>query len=283
MVCGYSLAKNCLREQYPIDLCIKQHKDLFDTHYFGVPFEHQDTDGTVDAIRKAARECGQNVQILRYDWGGDGAWTKESLDKIIQREMLQTITNRHGTNVDWIIKCDVDEMYHEKDFPKLKEFFEVFSEDDSITSIQTNYLQFCGSLAHTIKDPTDRVWHVFRGDSAPYYWGNDAMIIRTSKGQGMYLEDVFLHHVGYCKPTSLLTTKIREHIILNSSVYGSSIDSYQILKYNFEFPKHVPGKYLWPLGIAPLRGAPNECEYFPFNADDLPQELKKNLERFNHR
>lgn len=282
MIIGFSVSKLINKNNYPADLNIKQHKDLFDIHIIGTPLREQDTDGTIATLERAALECGQNLKIMEFDWPTQSVWTEESLDKTIQRKILDYIINKYKSKNNWIIKADNDEFYNEKDFDQIKTLCSGFSEDNSVTAIVTNYLQFCKSLQWTIDDPTYRVSHVFRSDGETIFFGNDAMILKTSWGEEVYLEDIFLYHVGYCKSPKLLTRKIKEHVVLNASVYGNRIDKNKLDKFEFEFPEHKVGKKLWPLGLATLCGQENSCEYYNFNPDDLPRELKNNRERFNY-
>src|SRR5690606_30266577 len=250
--------------------------------YFGVPYAEQDTDRTVELIKDTARLCGQKIVIQRYNWPGDGAWTQESLDKIIQAKLLKEIIDRHKSKFTWIVKIDCDEFLHEDDFSHLKMMTGAFSEEETVsptTAIVTNYRQYCGSLSWRIDDPTEKVYHIFRSDAEPYFAGNDAMILKTRIGQEIWLDDIYLHHVGYCKNPELLTTKIKEHVVLNSSVYPD-LSPEKLKNYHFEFPKNVAGKRLWPLGIASFRGQENECEYFPVEKSEVPKFLIENEERF---
>ena len=268
-VIGFSIAKNCIREGYPIDLVIKQHTGLFDMHIVGVPRGEQDEDGTGQLVARTAAECGQALTTLFLDWPGEGAWTEESLDKTHQQKILDHIEATYDDDV-WVIKIDADEFYHEQDFADIREAIEI-CHDGGIDSIWTGYKQFMGSLNYTVWDPTTQVFHIFRNKRGVQFGGNDAMILVAGKDP-YPLDEVTLNHIGYVKPARKINTRIHEHLILNESMYpGIKVPE----DWNFTFPRHVEGKRLWPLGIAEIKGQPNEAEYFTVDPRDLPKELRE--------
>jgi len=283
MIIGFTIIKNALKEHYPIDLVIKQHKDLFDLHYIGVPLKDQDEDGTRALVERVASECGQNIELMELDWPGGGAWSQESLDKILQQKIVEEIDSKFTRN-DWVIKIDADEFYHEDDFPLLKEIIDISLIEGAANwnSIVTGYLQFCGSLENTIFDPTQQVFHIFRNQTGARFVGNDAMAIMPHKNPIHTVTPLKLHHIGYVKSRERISTRIKEHMVLNGSVYQKAygltkeqVDE-KVSNYEFEFPAHRKGAKLWPLGIAVLfGGAENFTEYKPFNPDLLPRELLK--------
>lgn len=273
-IIGFSIAKNVVREKYPIELVIEQHKDLFDEHWIGVPREDQDEDGTREHILAAATNCGQTVVLYELNWPGEGAWTEESLDRTHQQEMLDYMQENFDENT-WFIKIDADEFYWEGDFELIKDTIDVCHEDGYINTIWTNYLQFVGSVEYFVDDPTHQVFHIFRNKKGVRFGGNDAMIL-VAEGEMYPLDEVYLHHIGYVKDADRITTRIREHIVLNQSMYPDT----KIPKdWKFEFPVHKKGAKLWPLGIAVLRGAPNEVEYTKKDYGTMPQVLFNHMEK----
>lgn len=275
MIIGFSLAKLVNRNDYPIDINILQHRNLFDMHYFGVPKKDQDEDGTAQSIIDAGEKYNQNIKIVELDWPDKNVWTEESLDAKLQTQLIQHI-EQSFTDKDWVIKIDLDELYHEKDFAYIQECIETCNRI-GIDNITHGYYQFFGSLRNRVKDPTQVVSHIFKNGSFHSWGGNDAMIIRTQNGIPYPMPTVKLHHIGYCRSAEKLTEKLHEHIRLNKSVYPDI----KLENYQWTWPSNVPGAYLWPQGIAVLRGAKNEVEYIPHDIETLPFTLKDNLERFD--
>lgn len=277
MLVGFSLCKNLNKYQYPIDLCIEQHKDLVDQHWFIVPKQSQDTDGTIKTIQETCNRLGIKPGFFTVDWPGESGFGEESIDKILQQRFIDEICPAFDTN-DFFIKLDIDEFIHEKDFRQIKDTIKILEGTD-ITSISLNYLQFLGSVEFTCFDPTTRTTHIFRNSSNVHFAGSDAMNI-TTNGDDLYLEEVFIFHTGYVKSKELLSLKLREHFTLNQSVYKDVSNQFtDPNRITFEFPKHQKSAKLWPLGIAVLRGQENSIEYRKFDTEKLPLVLKTNVEK----
>jgi hypothetical protein len=271
VIIGFTIIKNAIAQQYPIELVMLQHQDLFDMHIIGVAKENDDE--TVQLIHDTATKCRNVINIINLDWPGDGAWTEESLDKTLQSHIVDYIDHTHGPD-DWVIKIDADEFYHEKDFDEIKRMIEICAATGT-TNISTNYLQFCGSLEYTIWDPTSQVFHIYRNKSGVQWAGNDAMILKTEEPP-LYLEEVYLHHIGYVKDPSLINVRLQEHLVLNETPMSSlGIKPGDMDSFEFTWPKHVEGARLWPMGIAVANGVDNEVEYQFFGEDNLPLELFK--------
>jgi hypothetical protein len=277
MLIGFTLCKNANKYQYPIELCIEQHKDLLTEHWFIVPKKDQDTDGTVNTIVQACYRNDVTWKIFEVDWPGDEGFGQESIDKIQQQRFIDEICPNYPDHV-WFIKLDADEFLHEKDFPTIINLIKEIN-DTGITSIAINYIQFLGSVEYTCFDPTERTTHLFKNSSGAFFPGNDAMNIFTS-GDEIYLEDVFVHHIGYVKSEDQLSIKLREHFLLNESVYKDVSENFKSKdNIRFKFPRNQKSAKLWPLGIAVLRGIENAIEYRKFNTDKLPLSLRQNIEK----
>lgn len=278
-IIAYTLAKNINAYKYPAELNVKQHLDLVDEWYFILPLKHQDQDDsweTIRALRDNADKGGYKIVCTFFDWPGDGGFAEESIDKTLQILFLKTLPIDHDYANTWLWKHDIDEFISAEDFETIKINMSYVA-DTEITNISTNYRQLVGSPYYYLDDPTKNVNHFFKAqiinqDLNFNYPGHDAMQVFT-KGDNFYLDDVFTYHTGYIKSEILLTQKIKEHFKLNASVY-KDLDS-RIENYKWEWPEHKKGKTLWPLGIAPLRGVPNEAEYFKQNLSKLPLELRE--------
>jgi len=307
-IAGLTIAKNCNKFKYPIAECIEQHKAFFNYHIIGVPFNEQDNDDTIKTIFNVCHnlnltceyiddiseitninQCSTlkyiftnlenipNVILYPLDWPGQNtAWSQESLDKILQQHILDNI-NWTQNEIDWIVKIDVDEFYSNDDIEFLKEIMEIYLDSD-INAIAHNYSQYVGSLRYTVYDPTTYVCHIFKPGKA-IFAGNDAMQFKVTEGSVNYIDNIYLFHIGYCKDPDLITTRIKEHLVLNSSMYPNAIKQAKKWKdYKFEFPKHKKGAKLWPIGIS---DAPNETEYKKADINKLPLVLLKKIEEFN--
>lgn len=279
MIIGFTLAKNAVAEEYPIDLCILQHTHLFDIHYIGVPRPDQDEDDTQGLVRQMAAVCEQSVVVIELDWPGDGAWTEESLDKKLQTKMLEIIQINHSLS-DWIIKIDADEFYSENDFNQIRMYMDIaestWGTESEICNLSTGYLQFFGSLMYTVKDPTEVVWHIFKNNRTVRFLGNDAMILMAD-GDSLNIDNCKLHHIGYVKPADKITKKIKEHLILNASVYNVRLSD----DWEFKWPRHKKGAYQWPIGLGPiLHKEENAIEYCYYDKDKLPFALRDRIAKF---
>lgn len=280
MLIGITLAKNIIKYNYPLKECILQHKNLFDMHYFVVPLPEQDEDGTLKLIKDTCKENEINGRFFHVNWPTKLGFQGQSVDKIYQKLCVDEIEKEFkGFENIWICKNDADEFIHEKYFNKIKGMIKFVSDSD-ITEIGLNYIQTCGSLKYKIFDPTEKTVHIFKIGSGGYFPGNDAMNIKTN-GECLYLDDVYILHIGYVKSKEILTQKIKEHLILNSNVY-TGLDQSIVDKFTFEFPSHKPGSRLWPLGIAVIKGEKNETEYIKLDVDELPWILRENIDKYDY-
>lgn len=279
MLIGFSLCKNLNIYQYPIRLCIDQHKNLVDKYYFIVPKANQDIDGTRTTVVDICEELKVSFEIFEVDWPGQEGFGQESIDKIQQQKLIDYIDEKYEDYV-WLIKLDVDEFIHEKEFQKIKNLVKDIGLMD-VSSISFNYLQFLGSVEFTCFDPTERTVHLFKNRSGAFFAGNDAMNI-TTDGNDIYMDDIYIHHIGYVKSEEILTIKLKEHFRLNESVYSDLSGLFKHSKESnikFEFPKHKNGAKLWPLGIAAIRGSENCIEYKAFDTKELPFILRENVDK----
>jgi len=277
-IVAFTIIKNAVKQQYPIDLVIKQHKNLFNKHIIGIPRELQD-DGTRELVSKATKECGQNVGLFDLDWPGETAWSEESLDKTLQQQIIDYIEEKEHAN--WIIKIDADEFYHENDFDQLLDMLRFTIDAKDLSIVSTSYRQYMGTPMYHVWDPTIRVRHIFKPGKAKFS-GNDAMQIDpVSNMHSLSMSDIILHHIGYLKPTELITTRIKEHFTLNKSMY--KLPNLSVLEgYKFSFPTHKNNCKLWPIAIRTiLDGTPNEIEYFKHSLEDVPLEIRENMNRFS--
>lgn len=280
-IAGFTIIKNANKFSYPIAEVIEQHKDFFDMHFIGVPMEDQDDDGTRQLVEETAKRVGQEVIMVDLDWPSkDTAWTEESLDKTLQDVLIETIElgmEQGNPQFDWIVKIDADEFYDDDSIQELKEMMEIMA-GSSNTCIAHNYKQYMGSLDYTVWDPTEFVCHIFQPYKAKFS-GNDAMQFRPTEGEIVYLESIYLHHIGYVKDPDLITTRIREHLVLNESMYPDAVHNNEKWRdYEFRFPANVPGAKLWPIGIS---DQPNETEYTPVDPSTLPSVLRNKKDAFN--
>lgn len=280
MFIGITLCKNMNKYKFPIVANIEQHVGLFkDGRIFVVPLPGQDVDHTIATIEEACKKFNQEYSLLHVDWPTEEGFHIESIDKILQQKAIDLI-EKDCSPTQWVIKHDADEFISERDFEKLFETVKLVSDTD-ITLIGMRYRQFVGSCRNTVWDPTTETYHVYRVGSGAHFPGNDAMNVKTM-GESIILDDVYVNHFGYVKSHELLNTKVREHVTLNKSVYSNRFTDEQLTSFKWEFPLNVKGKRLWPLGIGPLSGQPNEAEYFPFDISQLPYVLRRDLFMYDY-
>ena len=280
---GITLCKNLNKYDFPLEMNLLQHKDLFDHRIFIVPREDQDLDQTAKTIVDICAQNNISSELFRVDWPTEKGFQEESIDKTLQQKAIQYIEEKYWDDEDndvWVIKHDADEFIHEKDFGTIHEYIENFNNTD-ITLVGFNYRQFLGSLEYTVSDPTTCTYHLYKVGYAAKFPGNDAMNVETM-GDSVYIEDIYINHIGYVKNKQQLTTKIQEHFILNESVY-SDIDGEKLSQFQFEFPLHKQGaSMLWPLAFAVIYGRKNETEYIKIPDEELPKQfiLNKNKYKF---
>lgn len=284
---GISLAKNVIKYEYPIEENILQHYGFYDKWFIIVPKKDQDTDGTIDLISSIREKNGfDNIVLANIDWPTEESFYTESIDKILQQKVIDILRPRFSNNI-WFHKHDIDEFLSFADQSAILNLIHVFGYDDEvknddITSMSTKWTQLIKSYKYYCWDPTNEKHHFVRNVGNISFRGNDASDLFTDVGVSLPTE-VITYHTGYVKSEEQLTTKVKEHINLNRSIYGSQIEHLEdkLKDWKFSFPAANFGARCWPLGIADLKGQPNELEYFLQDIDNLPEIILENKDKFD--
>jgi hypothetical protein len=284
-IIGLSLAKNIVKYNFPAKQVLEQHKDMYSKWYFVVPKPEQDLDNTVETITNYAKEYSINIDFIEVDWPTEKGFHTESIDKIHTTYAIKVLQESYKNTDVWLHKHDLDEFLKLDDQNYIKEIINDFinlnrnTQDNSkYTKISYKWIQLIKNVNFYCKDPTLCKNHLVDLKANPHILGNDASDLFTEYGLTIDLSDVYLFHTGYVNSPEQLTRKIKEHVILNKSVYNISkelIDSYK-----WEWPEHKQGAYLWPLGISVLNGAKNQIEYISINNNMLPEILRNNIKLY---
>jgi hypothetical protein len=198
---GFSFIKNAVKYDFPVVESIKSVLPLCDKFYIAVG---KSDDQTLQLIRSIDKD---KIVIIETEWDESqregGRVLALETDKALK--MLPTDT-------DWAIYIQGDELFHDADYPAIKNAMKTYQHDSAVEGLLFNYLHFYGSYSFVA---ASYVWYpkeirIVKYNPSVYSY-KDAQGFR--KGDNVKLcvaqIDATVYHYGNVRPPKVMQEKFQ--------------------------------------------------------------------------
>jgi len=226
-VCGFTIARNVQKYDYPIVEAIQSTLPLCDEFVVGFA---KSEDGTLEIIQSVD---SPKIRIVSIDWPE----AMRSGGHVLAHATTQTLRQCSG---DWAFYVQADEVVHEKYHDTITESMKRYGGRNDVEGLVFRYVHFYGSYefyqddflhwyprAVRVVRPWPQIVSWGDGCSFRYHAETKTRKLRT-KPSGAYI-----YHYGWVKPKALMTEKERNL----ESLYND--DEYLKQKYELNTPPPV--------------------------------------------
>lgn len=132
-VSGFSIVRNAVKYQYPIEPALRSIVPLCDEIVVNVG---DCDDGTLDLVRGIG---DPKIRILESEWGDELVMTN-------RMHSIQTNLALDACRGTWCFYIQADEVVHEDDLPRVRNAMERYATDGRVEALVFDYLHFYGSF-----------------------------------------------------------------------------------------------------------------------------------------
>lgn len=198
---GFSFIKNAVKYDFPVVESIKSVLPLCDKFYIAVG---KSDDHTLQLIRSIDKD---KIEILETEWDESqregGRVLALETDKALK--MLPADT-------DWAIYIQGDELFHDADYPAIKNAMKTFQYDSAVEGLLFNYLHFYGSYSFVA---ASYVWYpkeirIVKYNPSVYSY-KDAQGFRKGDNEKLCVVqiDATVYHYGNVRPPKVMQEKFQ--------------------------------------------------------------------------
>jgi hypothetical protein len=199
-VCGFTIAKNAVRFDYPIVEAIESILPVCDAFIVAVG---DSNDGTRDLIASIAED---RISILDTVWDPS---LKEG-GKVLAAETNKAL-NAVPPDFDWCFYIQADEVVHEHYLPAIRAAMEEHLDNPAVDGLLFRYRHFYGTFDYVADS---RRWYrheirIVRNDRTIRSW-NDAQGFRRANGTKLTAahSGAEMYHYGWVRPPRLMKDKV---------------------------------------------------------------------------
>lgn len=198
-VSGFTFVRNAIKFDYPVIESIRSIMPICDEVVVAVG---NSEDGTLDLIKSIG---SPKIKIIETIW--DDSLREGGYVLAVETDKAFAAIS---PDADWAIYVQADEVFHEKELPKIKAGMEKYLADKRVEGLLFRYVNFFGSydfIADSHKWWKNEI-RVIRNDKQIHSW-KDAMSFRKN-GKLLHVKDLHADcfHYGWVKHPAVMAQKI---------------------------------------------------------------------------
>ena len=220
-VCGFTFVKNAVKLDFPVVESIRSALPLCDKF---IVVLGDCNDGTREIIER----IGSNkIQIIDSVWdesqkSGGRVYALET-DKAFQAI---------GSEFDWCMYIQADEVLHEKDYPKIQDSLVKWHKHRAVEGLLFNYCHFYGSFDYV---GNSRKWYrneirIIRNDKTIQSYRDAQGFRKQGRKLAVAPVEATIYHYGWVRPPAIMQQKC--NVVKN--YYSGETRESEIFEFDYE-------------------------------------------------